>query len=107
LSTASLGGSELMPAGTDADLPTLEEIARRLSASGDALDALGKSAPGVPAAGDVSGVMGGVIAHLTESAGNMVVGMKAASDEVSKSRQEYASKDEAAAQSLRGYGHAD
>jgi hypothetical protein len=96
-----------MAGGTDVDLPTLEEIARRLSTSGDALDALGKSAPGVPNAGDVSGLMGGVIAHLTECAGNMVVGMKAASDEVSKSRQEYVSKDHAAAQSLRGYRHAD
>jgi hypothetical protein len=89
--------------GTDAELPVLDSIARRLSQSGDALDALGRSAPGVPNAGDVSAMMGGVIAHMAETAGNMVVGMKAASDEVSKSRQAYVSKDQASARSFRGY----
>jgi hypothetical protein len=92
-----------MPGGTDADLPALAAIARRLSQSADELDELGENLPSLPNAGDVSGVMGSVIAHLTEIAGNMVVGMKAASDQVTKSHQDYASNDRAAAQSFWGY----
>jgi len=96
-----------MAGGTDAEPAVLDSIARRLSQSGDALDGLGTSAPGVPDAGDVSGMMGGVIAHLAEAAGNMVVGLKTAGDEVAKSRQEYAGKDQAAAQSFGGTENAD
>ena len=92
-----------MGAGTEAQLPVLDAIAGRLSRSADGLDAAGAGAPGVPDAGEVSAVMGAVIAHLAESAGTMVVGMKAAGDQVTASRQDYARRDEAAARSLRGH----
>jgi hypothetical protein len=92
-----------MPGQTNADLPTLDAMARRLSQAADALDAVGKASPGVPDAGDVSGIMGAAIAHLTENAGNVVLGMKGAGEEVSMARQDYAGKDQSAARSFRGY----
>jgi formiminotetrahydrofolate cyclodeaminase len=91
-----------MAGGTNAELPVLDSIAQRLSQAADALDGIGKSIPATPNAGAVSALMGAVVAHLAESAGNMVIGMKTASDQVAKSRQEYAARDEAAARSFRG-----
>lgn len=92
-----------MADGTQADLPTLDEIARRLTASADGLDSVGKSAPGVPDAGDVSGIMGAAIAHLTDNAGELVIGLKGASEEVTQARQSYAKSDQSSADSFRGY----
>ena len=91
-----------MAGGTQADLPSMDSMARRLSESAQALDAVGKSSPGLPNAGDVSGIMGAAIAHLTGSAGNLVLGLTGASEEVSQARQQYTSADQSAATSLRG-----
>jgi hypothetical protein len=88
---------------THADLPAMDVMARRLSQGGDGLDAVGNGAPGVPNAGEVSGVMGAVIAHLAGCAGDMVLGMKGAGDEVTQARQAYAAQDAGAAQSFRGH----
>ena len=92
-----------MAGGTTADLPTLDSMAGRLSQSAQSLDAVGKSSPGVPNAGDVSGIMGAALAHLTGSAGNLVLGLVGASEEVTQSRQQYAGTDQSAANSFRGY----
>jgi hypothetical protein len=92
-----------MAGGTQADLPAMDSVAARLSRSGDALDATGSTAPGVPDAGEVAGMMGAVIAHLTGCAGDMVIGLKGAGEEVAKARQAYATQDNAAARSFRGY----
>jgi hypothetical protein len=92
-----------MPGETKAELPTLDSIAGRLSQSADALDAVGRGSPGVPNAGEVSGIMGAALAQLTESAGNIVLGLKGAGAEVIKARQGYAAKDQSAAESFRGY----
>lgn len=92
-----------MAGETKADLPTLDLIASRLSQAADALDAVGKTSPAIPKAGDVSGIMGAAIAHLSESAGNVVLGMKGAGEEVTSARKDYAAKDQSAANSFRGY----
>ena len=81
---------------TNADLSVLDLMSRSLSHAADGLDAVGKGSPGIPTAGDVSGIMGAAIAHLTENAGNIVLGMKGASEEVAKASQDYAGKDQAA-----------
>lgn len=91
-----------MAGETDADLPALDTIARRLSEAADALDSAGRASPGMPKAGEVSGIMGAAIAHLTDSAGNIVLGMKGASEEVAQARQDYAARDRSAANSFRG-----
>jgi hypothetical protein len=92
-----------MADGTQADLPTLDAIARRLTTSAEGLDSVGKSAPGVPDAGEVSGIMGAAIAHLSDNAGELVVGLKGASEEVTQARQGYAKTDQSSANSFRGY----
>ncbi|GGL18905.1 hypothetical protein [Mangrovihabitans endophyticus] len=91
-----------MAGETEVDLSTLDAIAVRLSDAADALDEVGKSSPGMPAAGDVSGIMGAAVAHLTGSAGNIVLGMKGAGEEVASARRDYAGGDQSAANSLRG-----
>lgn len=91
-----------MPGETLADLPTLDAMASRLTQGGDALDATGNSAPGVPNAGAVAALMGAVISHLTSCAGDMVIGMKGAGEEVTQARQTYAAQDNASASSFRG-----
>jgi hypothetical protein len=91
-----------MAGATDADLPSMDSMADRLSQSADALDAAGKTSPGLPDAGEVSGIMGAAIAHLTGNAGNVVLGLKGASEEVAQARRQYATTDQSAAGSLRG-----
>ena len=88
---------------TDADLSAMDAMASRLVESADALDAVGGKVPGVPDAGEVSGIIGTAIAHLTESAGNLVLGMKGASEAVVQARRDYAGRDQASAESFRGY----
>jgi hypothetical protein len=85
------------------DLVALETISGRLVRSADALDETGGTAPGVPDAGDVTGMMGAAIAHLTESAANLVVGMMAAGEQADAARRTYATRDQASADSFRGY----
>jgi hypothetical protein len=87
----------------DVDLAALETMAGRLVQSANALDETGGTAPGVPDAGDVTGIVGAAIAHLTESAGNLVVGMMAAGEQADAARRAYAARDQASADSFRGY----
>jgi hypothetical protein len=86
---------------TDVDLAVLDSVTSRLRSCGDALDSVGSSAPGVPDAGEVAGVMGEVVAHLTENAGNLVVGLKEAADRVQAAGRAYSTQDASAAQDLR------
>lgn len=85
------------------DLVALEAIAGRLAQSARALDETGRTAPGLPNAGDVSGIMGAAIAHLTDSAGNLVLGMMGAGEQADTARRSYAARNQAAADSIRGY----
>jgi hypothetical protein len=91
--------------GTEADLPAMDAMARRLNESADSLDAAGNRSPGVPNAGDVSGIMASALAYLAGSAGNLVLGLRGASEAVTQSRNDYAKKDQSAAQSFRGHGN--
>jgi hypothetical protein len=92
-----------MAGGTDVDLAVLDTLAARLRNAGRTLDAAGAGAPGVPDAGDVSGLMGEVIARLAESAGNLVVGLAEAADRLEQTRRGYAEQDAAAAQAGREF----
>ena len=60
---------------------------------GDSLDAAGHGAPTSVDAGEVTGLMCGVVAHLAESAGNLVVGLRQAGQQVSECRAAYESRD--------------
>ncbi|RZU51600.1 hypothetical protein EV385_3431 [Krasilnikovia cinnamomea] len=92
-----------MADGTDVDLAALDALAARLRTSGDNLDTVGNGAPGIPDAGELSGAMGELIAHLSEGAGNLVVGLKEAADRVELSRRGYAERDAGVAQTFAGY----
>jgi hypothetical protein len=87
----------------DVDPLALEAIAGRLTRSANTLDATGATVPAMPDAGDVSGIMGSAIALLTESAGNLVVGMLVAGDQAEAARRGYTAQNEAAANSIRGF----
>ena len=91
-----------MAGGTRADLDVLASLAARLSAAGAELDAAAAGAPGAPDVGDFSAVLGEVVAHLTDGAGNAVLGLKEAAARVEQSRAGYAGQDAAAAADLRG-----
>lgn len=90
-----------MPYGTHADVATLDAIANCLRKAGDGLDAAGRSATTAPDAGAVAPDMIAVLAHLTESAGNLVIGLCEASARVFLAREAYVAQDAAASQSLR------
>jgi hypothetical protein len=79
----------------------MQSLASQLRATGDDLDEAGRTAPGVPQAGDVASLMGAVIAHLSESAGNAVVGLKTAGDSVEQACKDYLATDSSAADKVR------
>jgi hypothetical protein len=91
-----------MAAGTDVDLDVLASLATRLGTSGDDLDAVGGDAPSLPDAGDFTDVLGAMVAHLSEGAGNVVVGLKEAASRIEQTRAGYSAQDAAAAADLRG-----
>ncbi len=86
-----------MADGTQMDPGVMQSLVSRLQSTGEQLDAAGRSAPGVPQAGDVASLMGAVIAHLSESAGNAVIGLKTAGDSVEQARRDYVATDTSAA----------
>ena len=90
-----------MADGTKMDPVVMQSLVTRLRSTGDDLDAAGRSAPGVPRAGDVAALMGAVLAHLSESAGNAVVGLKTAADSVEQAGGDYAATDAGAAAEVR------
>ncbi|MDT4991062.1 MAG: hypothetical protein QOH97_954 [Actinoplanes sp.] len=93
-----------MADATETDLAVMQSLANQLRAAGDDLDAAGRTAPGVPQAGDVASLMGAVIAHLSESAGNAVVGLKTAGDSVDQAFMDYLATDSIAADKFRQAG---
>ena len=84
-----------MADGIATDPAVMQSLADRLRSTGDDLDAAGRTAPGVPQAGEVAALMGAVIAHLAESAGNAVVGLKMAADSVEQACKDYLATDSA------------
>ena len=84
------------------DPNTLQALAQRLRSAGESLDSCGGEAPDAPDAGPLSGDLAAVIAHLAGGAGQLVVGLHAASEAVRQSREEYLNSDQAAGQRLGG-----
>jgi hypothetical protein len=85
-----------------ADPAALDAMANRLRQAGDMLDSVGSNAPGTPDAGDVTALMGGLVAHLSGSAGNLVLGLREASARVSESREAYLAQDASVSQDFQG-----
>jgi hypothetical protein len=91
-----------MTDGAEIDPGMLDRVAGRLRRAGDALDSAGDAAPGTPDAGEVTALIGGMMAHLSEGAGNLVVGLREAGSRVAQARAAYERQDAAAAQEIRG-----
>jgi hypothetical protein len=87
----------MMAGGTEMDPAVMRSLIRRLRSAGDELDSTGLTAPGVPRAGDVAPLMAAVIAHLAESAGNAVIGLKAAGDNAERVYEDHLASDPSAA----------
>jgi hypothetical protein len=56
----------------------------------------------MPEAGDVSGIIGAALGHLTESAGDPAIGLMSAGEQADAARRAYAAHNQAA-DSFRGY----
>jgi hypothetical protein len=87
---------------THVDLGVLAALSVRLKSDSADLDAVGVGAPGAPDAGDFTEVLSAVVAHMADSAGNVVTGMLAAAEHVDQARADYVAQDTAAAADLRG-----
>ncbi len=85
--------------GFDVDPELLDAVARRLQRAGE-ID-LGGAAP-APEAGEVSGDVGAVLAHLLRGLGELAAGVTAAGDTVAGNAADYRAEDAAVGEALRG-----
>jgi hypothetical protein len=76
--------------GYTVDPALLQRLGRSLRSSGESLDALGKSVPGTPDAGELSADMAKAIGLLAEAAGELSVRLCAAGDAVARGGSVYA-----------------
>jgi hypothetical protein len=87
---------------TRADLTTLQSLASRLRQAGQSLDEAGSSVPPTPTAGDLTPDIARLVGHLTDVTGNLVIGLKEASDRVEQSRATYSGTDNTTAATMNG-----
>lgn len=79
------------------DRQALDGIAKALAHAGAALDATSTSAPGDVDAGDGTAAILGIMAKMTEDAGELVTGLSAASTAVTQANTAYTTQDVATA----------
>jgi hypothetical protein len=86
--------------GFQADPGLIDNLAKMLHNGADSLNGLAGSAPAVPDAGGVSGVMATLIAKQMDAAGEIAVGVGAAADAVAQGGKAYTETDNAVRQAL-------
>jgi hypothetical protein len=91
-----------MTSGFKADPALMETMAGTLRNAGLALDSAGNGAPTAPDAGDVTADIAALIGHLTNSAGELVVGVTAAGDAIAQGGADYLEAEGSGRQSFRG-----
>jgi hypothetical protein len=79
------------------DHDALQGIARALDQAGADLDATSTSAPGDVDAGEGTAAILGILARMTEDAGELVVGLSAAGSAVTQANAAYTTQDVATA----------
>lgn len=84
-----------------ADPQVLGMVADGLRRTGQSLDEAGADRPAAPAAGEDTGLMATVLAHLFDGAGNLVTGMLEAADRIDLARTRYTVQDQSGADSLQ------
>lgn len=88
----------------EVDVDALRSMASSLARAGSAVGGTGGSAPTGVDAGDMTGVVTGIAAALTEAAAGLAEGLHAASTGVHDSLSTYASSDTAASQRFQRGG---
>ncbi|MFS0895956.1 hypothetical protein [Mycolicibacterium litorale] len=78
----------------------LVNISRSLSDAGENLDAANATAPKSVDAGTGTPAILGIMAHLADNAGQLVVAVKAVSDAITSANRRYFGQDEELAESL-------
>ncbi|MFC7449670.1 hypothetical protein [Rhodococcus daqingensis] len=79
------------------DSTALEGIVESFARSSADLDAVGSSVPAAIDAGDATAALMGIMARLTEDAGQLVVALAAASEAVAEANARYREQDVATA----------
>ncbi|WP_216212602.1 hypothetical protein [Amycolatopsis aidingensis] len=90
--------------GYHADPGVLDGIASTLRNAADKLDGLGNSVPDTPDAGDASAALAAILAKLTDSAGQLVIGTQAAGDTVAEGGRAYAETEDQAHETVTASG---
>ncbi|MGH3972992.1 MAG: hypothetical protein ACRDS9_06675 [Pseudonocardiaceae bacterium] len=89
-----------MTSGFKVDPALMETMAGTLRNAGLALDSAGNGAPTAPDAGDVTADIAALIGHLTNSAGELVVGVTAAGDAIARGGEDYLEAEDSGHQSF-------
>ncbi|SFQ21592.1 hypothetical protein SAMN05421810_105207 [Amycolatopsis arida] len=90
--------------GFRAEPGVLDGIASTLRTAAGRLDEVGNSTPPTPDAGDASAAVAVILAKLTDSAGQLVIGTAAAGDAVADGGATYAETDASANEAVRSAG---
>lgn len=90
-----------MTSGFQADPAVMETMAGTLRNAARTLDSAGSSAPNAPDAGDVTAHIAAVIGYLTNSAGELAVGVAAASNAVAQGGECYLEVEDSASRSFQ------
>lgn len=90
-----------MTSGFQTDPAVMATMASTLQNAALALDSAGSNAPSAPDAGDVTAHITAVIGHLTNSAGELVVGVAAAGDAVAQGGEHYLDAENSSSRSFQ------
>ena len=82
------------------DHAALDSISRVLASAGADVDSSGATAPSAVDGGDANAALFGIMAHLTEAAGQLVDGLTATSGAVTQANETYKGQDDVNADSL-------
>jgi hypothetical protein len=87
--------------GFEADPGVLDGITRTLTHASADLDSIGNSMPGTPDGGDGTPALAGIMAHIIDNAGQLVIGAAAAGDAVTSTKANYQNRDADVADAFR------
>jgi hypothetical protein len=87
--------------GFQADPAAMETMVSTLQNAALMLDSAGSSAPNAPDAGDMTAHIAAVIGYLTNSAGELVAGVAAASDALAQGGERYLEAEDSASRSFQ------
>jgi hypothetical protein len=86
--------------GFNADPGLIQGLGKKLRSGSDSLNNLAGGVPGVPDAGDMSGIMGAVIAKQVQAAGELATGVGAAASVLADNARSYDESDQQAKRAL-------